>query len=80
MQIVPLLFLIYMDKIVRYSKFIADVRVGEAKISSLLYADDMVLISKSSHSLQCNLDQLTTNCEEYGMRINAEKSKSMVVG
>ncbi|MBJ3206176.1 reverse transcriptase family protein, partial [Salmonella enterica subsp. enterica serovar Give] len=76
----PLLFLIYMDKIVKDSKFIADVRVGEANISSLLYADDMVLISKSFHSLQCNLDQLTRTCEEYGMRINVEKSKSMVVG
>ncbi|MBJ5510278.1 reverse transcriptase family protein [Salmonella enterica subsp. enterica serovar Meleagridis] len=79
-KLFSLLFLIYMDKIVKDSKFIADVKVGEAKISSLLYADDMVLISKSSHSLQCNLDQLTRTCEEYGMRINVEKSKSMVVG
>ncbi|MBJ5547111.1 hypothetical protein JGG71_23185, partial [Salmonella enterica subsp. enterica serovar Derby] len=46
----------------------------------LLYGDDMVLVSKSSHSLQCNLDQLIRTCEEYGMRINVEKSKSMVVG
>ncbi|MBJ5686642.1 hypothetical protein JGH00_22840, partial [Salmonella enterica subsp. enterica serovar London] len=76
----PLLFLIYMDKIVKDSKFIADVRVGEAKISSLLHADDMVLISKSTHSLQHNLDLLTRTCEEYGMRINVEKSKSMDVG
>ncbi|MBJ3756095.1 reverse transcriptase family protein, partial [Salmonella enterica subsp. enterica serovar Derby] len=76
----PLMFLIYMDKIVKDSKFIADVRVGEAKIWSLLYADDLVLISKSSHSLQHNLDQLTRTCEAYGMKINVEKSKSMVVG
>ncbi|MBJ5695552.1 hypothetical protein JGG83_23150 [Salmonella enterica subsp. enterica serovar Derby] len=66
----PLLFLIYTDKIVKDSEFIADVRVGEAKISSLLYADDMVLISKSTHSLQHNLDHLTRICEENGMGIN----------
>ncbi|MBJ5561246.1 hypothetical protein JGG76_24365 [Salmonella enterica subsp. enterica serovar Derby] len=67
-------------KIVKDSEFVDDVRVEDAKMSSYYYADDMVLISKSFHSLHCNLDQLTRTCEEYGMRINVEKSKSMVVG
>lgn len=67
-----------MDKTVRDREFVADVKV--LKISCLLYVDDMVLISYSTRSLQHNLDQSTRTCEEYGMRINGEKTKIMVVG
>ena len=45
-----------------------------------MYADDLVLISRNAKNLQHNLDQLSRTCEEFGMKVNVDKSKTMVLG
>lgn len=50
-----LLFLTCTIKIIKDCDSVADVRTGDTKTNSLLYANDMELIS----SLQHNLDQMS---------------------
>ena len=75
----PLLFVIYMDKLVKDCKFVSDVKVKDYSLSSLLYADDLVLISRNAKGLQHNLERLSRACDEFGMKINLEKTKTMVI-
>ena len=49
------------------------------KISLLIYADDMVLISKSSDGLQKGMDALKLFCESSQLIVNTAKSKYMLV-
>ena len=49
------------------------------KISLLIYADDMVLISKSSDGLQKGMDALKLVCESSQLIVNTAKSKYMFV-
>ena len=76
----PLLFVVYMDKITMNCKLVEDVKVGDCLLSSLLYADDLVHISRNAKNLQYNSDQLSRTCEEFGMKVNVDKSKTMVLG
>ena len=69
-----------MDKIIKNCKLVEDVKVGDCLLSSLLYADDLVLISRNAKNLQHNLDQLSRTCEEFGMKVNVDKLKTMVLG
>ena len=44
----------------------------------LLFADDMVILGKSPEELQYHLDLLHTYCSNWGLEVNAEKTKIMV--
>ena len=48
------------------------------KIKSLLYADDLVLISKSEAGLQKAVSGLQTFCKDWDMEINPNKTKVVV--
>ncbi|KAI3377169.1 hypothetical protein L3Q82_009081 [Scortum barcoo] len=48
----PVLFIIFMDRISRRSQGLEGVRFGNHRISSLLFADDVVLLASSSQDLQ----------------------------
>ena len=48
------------------------------KLSCLLYADDLVLLSHSQQGLQNSLDKLSTFCEQWKMQVNLKKTKIMV--
>ena len=48
------------------------------KLSCLLYADDLVLLSHLQQSLQNSLDKLSTFCEQWKMQVNLKKTKIMV--
>lgn len=48
------------------------------KISCLLYADDLVLLSKTKGGLQTKLDHLNNYCEKWGLKINTDKTKVLV--
>ena len=73
----PILFLILINNI----KDIMDeiqcegIKVGSIKVSNLLYADDLVLLSNSPFELQKMLDK----CAEYGriwrLKFNAQKTE-----
>jgi hypothetical protein len=43
-----------------------------------MYADDLVLISRTKEGLQCQIDNLHKYCEKWKLSINIKKTKSMV--
>ncbi|KAI3369560.1 hypothetical protein L3Q82_007769 [Scortum barcoo] len=66
----PVLFIIFMDRISRRSQGPEGVRFGNHRISSLLFADDVVLLASSSQDLQHVLERFAAECEAAGMRIS----------
>ncbi|TWW74388.1 hypothetical protein D4764_14G0003910 [Takifugu flavidus] len=68
-----------MDRISRRSRGVEGVEFGGRKISSLLFADDVVLLAPLNRDLQQMLGRFATECEAAGMRISTSKSESMVL-
>ncbi|TWW56043.1 hypothetical protein D4764_08G0000300 [Takifugu flavidus] len=58
---------------------IAGCKSDSFPISSLLFADDVVLLVPSNRDLQQMLGRFATECEAAGMRISTSKSESMVL-
>ena len=54
------------------------VELDNLKISTLLYADDLMLISKSKPGLQRCLDKLSTYCKINCLTVNLKKTKVVV--
>ena len=54
---------------------IAELKFGECKLNSLLYADDMVLIAKNEQVLENFLCTLNTWATKWRVKINCLKSK-----
>ena len=50
----------------------------DSRVSHLLYADDLVLLSTSEIGLQRNIDRVNKFCKNWGLAINIDKSKIMV--
>ena len=48
------------------------------RISCLLYADDLILLSETRDGLQKCLDKLHEYCNEWGLTVNTNKSKVMI--
>ena len=74
----PGLFIIFMDKISRHSQGPEGVWFRSHWISSLLFADDVVLLAPSSQD-QHVLGWLTAKCEAAWMKISTSKSEAMVL-
>ncbi|KAK3506888.1 hypothetical protein QTP70_030909 [Hemibagrus guttatus] len=55
------------------------VRFGDYRISSLIFADDVVLLAPSSLDLQHALGRFAAECEAAGMRVSTSKSEAMVL-
>ncbi|KAI3377251.1 hypothetical protein L3Q82_009155 [Scortum barcoo] len=55
------------------------VQFGNHRISSLLFADDIVLLASSNQDLQHVLGRFAAECEVAGMRISTSKSEAMVL-
>ncbi|KAK3561496.1 hypothetical protein QTP86_005997 [Hemibagrus guttatus] len=53
--------------------------VGDHMISSLLFADDVVLLAPSSLDLLHALGRFAAECEAAGMRVSTSKSEAMVL-
>ncbi|KAK7889103.1 hypothetical protein WMY93_024663 [Mugilogobius chulae] len=75
----PVLFIVFMDRISRRSHGPEGVRFGDHRISSLLFADDVVLMAPSNQNLQHALERCAAECEAAGMRISSSKSEAMVL-
>ncbi|KAK3569250.1 hypothetical protein QTP86_026600 [Hemibagrus guttatus] len=60
-------------------EFAEGVRFGDHRISSLIFADDVVLLAPSSLDLQHVLGHFATECEAAGMRVSTSKSEAMVL-
>ena len=61
-----------------FSKRDDQVELNGMRISSLLYADDLILLSTSKSGLQSCLNKLASYCENNCMSINLKKIKVVV--
>ena len=75
----PLLFIIFMDRIVKRSRGAECVKIGDVKVARLLFADDLVILASSQADLQSALDRFAAECEASSMKISVTKSEVMVV-
>ncbi|KAK3561638.1 hypothetical protein QTP86_011885 [Hemibagrus guttatus] len=75
----PVLFIVFMDRISRRSQGLEGVRFGDHRISSLIFADDVVLLASSGLDLQHAMGHFAAECEAAGMRVSTSKSEAMVL-
>ncbi|KAK3512519.1 hypothetical protein QTP70_015647, partial [Hemibagrus guttatus] len=75
----PVLFIVFMDRISRRSQGLEGVQFGDHRISSLIFADDVVLLASSSLDLQHALGSFAAECEAAGMKVSTSKSEAMVL-
>ena len=76
----PLLLALYLndlDNCIRESS--SGVSVGDERIHTLLYADELVLMAKDPADLQSQLDALATFSSSIKMEMNMDKTKIMVL-
>ena len=55
------------------------VKMGSVHINSISWADDLILLSTSKSGLKRCLDNLKTYCKKWGLVVNTEKTKTMVL-
>ncbi|KAK3559924.1 hypothetical protein QTP86_026952 [Hemibagrus guttatus] len=66
-------------QISRRSQGLEGVRFWDHRISSLIFADDVVLLASSGLDLQHALGRFAAECEAAGMRVSTSKSEAMVL-
>ena len=72
----PTLFSIFIDDLVKEINNLGlGVSVGDVKVSALLYADDIALVSLTEEDMQQLLDTLHDWCKRWRVLINTDKSK-----
>jgi hypothetical protein len=52
--------------------------VGDVTVTSLLYADNIILVSESEEGLQNGLNVLSKFCSTWKLEVNTNKSKIMI--
>ena len=75
----PILFNLYIDDI----KYIFDekcdpINLHDIEVSHLLYADDLILMSKTEQGLRQSLNNLEMYCEKWKLEVNISKTKIMI--
>ena len=76
----PLLFGLYTEELaVRVKRTGLGVRVGNEKLSLLLYADDVVILSENAEDLQKMLNEVTGYGRDFRVKFSYEKSQVLVV-
>ena len=73
----PILFLIYMDRIVKKNESCGGVKIGECNVQRLLFADDLVLFDSTQNGLQQAPDRFSDACTVAGMKISTTKTETM---
>ena len=75
----PLLFNIFVNDIHQiFDKTCFPLDINSFKLSSVSFADDLVILSESEIGLQNSLVKLDTYCKNWGLTINAGKTKVVV--
>uniref|UniRef100_A0A2S2QSL5 LINE-1 reverse transcriptase n=1 Tax=Sipha flava TaxID=143950 RepID=A0A2S2QSL5_9HEMI len=76
----PYLFNIFVEEIMdKYKRNSNGTSINGEKIRCIRFADDIALVSESEKDMQKSLTTLTKILQEYQMKINAKKTKTMVV-
>ena len=75
----PILFNMYIDDVTQQFDSKCDpATIGDMHVSSLLYADDIVLLSTTEEGLQSSVQKLSAFCKEWDLKINVSKTKVIV--
>ncbi len=75
----PLLFNLYINDLTKYlDKSCDPVELNNSPLSCLMYADDIVLLSKSENGLQRAIDKLNNYCNTWDLKVNTVKTKVLV--
>lgn len=81
----PLLFITFMDDIIKEcelktkSMYIGYRKLQKVELKSCAFADDIVLTANNEQKLQDNLKVWNEVLQKYGMKLNKNKTKVMVV-
>lgn len=75
----PILFILYTEIIFRVLNEVDGVKVGGFNITDLRYADDTALLAENETKLQEIITKVNEEGERMGMKINARKTKTMVI-
>ena len=77
----PILFNLYSEDIVNRALSGQDmgIKINGITINNLRYADDTVVIAETSEDLQILINRIVECSEEYGLSLNINKTKMMVV-
>ena len=77
----PTFYCLYVDDLVNIlSTLGVGCHLKDLFLSTLLYADDMALLSPSLKGLQKLLDATNQYCKDWDIMLNAKKSKSLYFG
>ena len=75
----PILFNLYIDDIKEiFDEKCDPVDLHDTKLSHLLYADDLILLSNTEEGLKQNLRNLETYCEKWKLEVNISKTKIII--
>ena len=77
----PTLFKIYLEDLMK-NCFLTrgDVNMEGRRVKCIRFADYMALLAEDERMLKNMLIELYHKCEDYGMKINRNKTKTMVIG
>ena len=77
----PLLFSIYAESMMRdaIDSIEEGMVVGGRLLKDVRFADDQAVLASSKEGLQRLMDGLNSAAEDYGMRVNVKKTKTMVI-
>ena len=75
----PCLFNLYTETIFRHIEDSKGVTFGGTQINNLRYADDTVLLADSEENLQNTTNKVNEVGKLYNMKMNAKKTKAMVI-
>ena len=75
----PILFNIYLQYLTK-NCFLNKGGVTRGSIKCIKFVDDMAFLAEYERMLKNMLMELNDRCEDYGMKINITKTKSMVIG
>ena len=77
----PLLFNIFINDLPGEIESVTnenELKLSNTSISSLLFADDLSILSLSKEDLQNKLDTLQSYCTKWGLKVNLQKTKIMI--
>ena len=79
----PCLFNLYAEYIMRNAELEeaqAGIKIARRNINNLRYADDIVLMAKSEEELKSLLMKVKEESENFGLKVNIQKTKIMASG
>ena len=68
----------YINDVFEHLKTGIEVDFDQLSIFMLMFADDMILISKTAAGLQLLLNQLHSYCNEWNLTVNVNKTKTVI--